>query len=207
RLRTWRAQNTIPEVKNHNLDAENHARHSRKSGRPAPKRPGRARAVAADPPSGIAGRAVERALAGRRAAYEEEVRRLVAAAFLLIERSGSLEPRVGDVVREARLSNQAFYRHFPTKQALLVAVLDEGVRMLASYLAHRMASAPTPTARVEEGMRGMLEQALAPGAPAAPRPFVLARSRLAQAHPEEVAESERQLTALVREALRAARDA
>jgi AcrR family transcriptional regulator len=158
-------------------------------------------------PAGIAGRAVERALAGRRAAYEDEVRRLVAAAFVLIERSGSLEPRVGDVVREARLSNQAFYRHFPTKEALLVAVLDEGVRILASYLVHRMASARTATARVEEWMRGMLEQALVPDAAAATRPFVLARGRLAQAHPQEVAESERQLTALVRDAIRAARDA
>jgi AcrR family transcriptional regulator len=163
--------------------------------------------VAPAPPAGIAGRAVERALAGRRAAYEDEVRRLVAAAFVRIERDGTLEPRVGDVVREAGLSNQAFYRHFPTKQALLVAVLDEGVRILASYLAHRMASAPTATARIEAWMRGMLEQALAPEAAAATRPFVLGRSRLAQTHPAEIAESERQLTALVREAIRAARDA
>jgi len=171
------------------------------------RRNGRSAPFAAGRPTGIAGRAVERALAGRRAAYEDEVRRLVAAAFVLIERTGSLEPRVGDVVREARLSNQAFYRHFPTKQALLVAVLDEGVRILASYLIRRMASARTATARVEEWMRGMLEQALVPEAAAATRPFVLARAPLAGAHPDEVAESERQLTALVRDAIRAARDA
>ena len=33
-------------------------------------------------------RAVERALGGRRAAYADEVQRLLAAAFALIERSG-----------------------------------------------------------------------------------------------------------------------
>src|SRR5262249_35823335 len=120
-------------------------------------------------------------------------------ALVLIERDGELEPRVGDIVREAGLSNQAFYRHFPSKQALLVAVLDEGIRILAGYLAHRMQAAPTPVARVREWLRGILGQARSP------RPFALARQRLAELHPEEVAESERDLTALVREALRAAR--
>lgn len=150
---------------------------------------------------------MERALSPRRSAYEDEVRRLIEAAFLLIEREGVLEPRVGDIVRQAGLSNQAFYRHFPSKHALLVAVLDEGVRILASYLAHRMAAAASPLARVREWMRGMLEQVLSPEAAAATRPFALARGRLAEAFPEEVAASEEQLTALVREAIRAARDA
>src|SRR5262245_21411216 len=163
---------------------------------PVPLGPGESRSVAE--------RAVERALGGRRAAYADEVQRLLAATFLLIERTGELEPRVGDIVREAGLSNQAFYRHFASKQALLVAVLDEGIRILASYLAHRMQGAGTPSARVREWLRGLLEQALSPAGSRATRPFVLARVRLAEAHAEEVAESERQLTALVREAIRAA---
>jgi AcrR family transcriptional regulator len=162
------------------------------------------RAALPPPPPSAAERAVERALGGRRAAYAEEVERLLAATFVLIERTGELEPRVGDIVREAGLSNQAFYRHFPSKQALLVAVLDRGIRILAGYLAHRMQAAPSPTARVLEWLRGLLEQALAPAGARATRPFVLARVRLAEAHPEEVAGSERQLTALVREAIRAA---
>ena|SRR5262245_11499689 len=152
----------------------------------------------------LAERAIERSLGRRRAAYADEVGRLVAAALVLIERHGDLEPRVGDIVREAGLSNQAFYRHFPSKQALLVAVLDEGIRILASYLRHRMQAAPTPVAQVREWLRGILEQALSPSGSRATRPFALARLRLADAHPQEVAESERQLTALVREALRAA---
>jgi AcrR family transcriptional regulator len=162
-----------------------------------------------DAPAGgsAAERAVERPLAQRRAAYAEEVRRLVAAAFVLIERSGELEPRVGDIVREAGLSNQAFYRHFPSKQALLVAVLDEGVRILAGYLAHRMEAAAGPSEAIREWLRGMLEQAVAPAGASATRPFVLARTRLAEAHPAEVAASERQLTAPLRLAIRAAASA
>jgi AcrR family transcriptional regulator len=157
--------------------------------------------------SPAARRAVERALSGRRAAYSDDVRKLVEAAFELIERTGDLEPRVSDIVRRAGLSNQAFYRHFPSKQALLVAVLDEGIGILTSYLAHRMESVQSPAARVREWLRGLLAQATRPAGAAATRPFVRARGRLAELHPDEVAESERQLTALVREALRAARDA
>ncbi len=157
----------------------------------------------ARPPS-AAERAVERSLDGRRATYAGEVRRLLEAAFVLIERTGELEPRVGDIVREAGLSNQAFYRHFPSKQALLVAVLDEGVGILASYLRHRMQAVASPTERVREWLRGILEQALSPAAARATHPFALARVRLAETYPEEVAQSERQITALVREALRAA---
>ncbi len=135
------------------------------------------------------------------------MRRLIAAAFALIQRTGELEPRVADVVREAGLSNQAFYRHFPSKEALLMAVLDEGIHILARYLAHRMEAAARPSAQVAAWLRGLLEQALSPSGAAATRPFVLARGRLALAYPAEVAESERQLTALVHEAIRAARDA
>jgi AcrR family transcriptional regulator len=160
-----------------------------------------------DPPEkpggSLAEQAVDRALSERRAAYQDEVRRLVQAAFALIERKGELEPRVGDIVREAGLSNQAFYRHFPTKHALLVAVLDEGIRMLAGYVGHRMAGVQSPTARVREWLRGMLEQALSPDAASATRPFALARTRLARAYPREVASSEAQLTALLRDAIRA----
>lgn len=146
---------------------------------------------------------MERALSGRRAAYADEVRRLVEATFALIERDGDLDPRVGDIVRAAGLSNQAFYRHFPSKEALLVAVLDEGVRILASYLTHRMRRTTRPTAQVREWLRGMLAQGLRPEAAAATRPFVLGRARLAASFPQEVAESERALVALVREAIRA----
>ena len=157
---------------------------------------------AAREPSSAAERAVERALGGRRAAYADEVSRLLEATFVLVERTGVLEPRVGDILREAGLSNQAFYRHFTSKQALLVAVLDEGVRILASYLGHRMQAASSPGERVGEWLRGVLEQALSPAAARATRPFVLARARLAEAHAREVADSERSLTALVRDALR-----
>jgi AcrR family transcriptional regulator len=158
-------------------------------------------------PESLASRAVERALAERRDAYADEVRRLLEAGFALIQKQGDLEPRVSEVVREAGLSNQAFYRHFPSKQAFLVAVLDQGVRVLADYLAHRMRAAKSPLGQVRAWLLGILEQALDPKGAAATRPFALARGRLAESFPEEVAESERQLTALLRGAIEAAAQA
>ena len=139
-------------------------------------------------------RAVDRSLAARRTAVAAEVGRLVEAAFVLIQRTGAVEPRVSEIIAEAGLSNQAFYKHFRSKHELLVAVLDEGVRILASYLEHRMSQVDSPRDQVREWVRGMLEQALAERGAEATRPFVLSRARLAESLPEEVARSEQQLT-------------
>ncbi len=146
-------------------------------------------------------RAVERSLRGRRDIAADEVGRLIEACLALIRRTGELEPRVSEIVREAGLHNQAFYRHFRSKHELLVAVLDQGIGLLASYLAHRMDSAATPAGRVRAWLSGILEQAIAARGAEATRPFVLARGRLAESYPNEVRESERRLTALVRAAI------
>jgi AcrR family transcriptional regulator len=153
------------------------------------------------------GRAVDRSIEGRRATAQDEVERLVAAAFGVIERSGHLEPKVSDILAEAGLSNQAFYRHFRGKHALLVAVLDEGIRGLAAYLTQRMAEAEDGVAAVREWIRGMAAQAQDPNGAQASRPFALSRGRLAEAFPAEVAGSEGQITAPLRDALERARDA
>ncbi len=150
----------------------------------------------------LATRAVERALEARRTAYAEEVQRLLAASFSLIRESGDLEPRVSAIVKTAGLSNQAFYRHFRSKDELMLATLDEGVGRLAGYLRHRMETEADPVARVRAWIGGVLEQALHSDAAEATRPFAGARARLAQRFPAEVEASERRLTALLAAALR-----
>jgi len=142
-------------------------------------------------------------LAGRREAYREEVGRLVRASFELIAETGRLEPRVSEIVRRAGLSNQAFYKHFRSKDELLLTVLDEGVRLLAGYLRHRMEKQASAEDRVRAWLEGMAAQALAPEAAAATRPFAFSRARLSDLFPEEVEDSERQLTALLHDAIAA----
>lgn len=144
---------------------------------------------------------IDRSLALRRELARGEVERLVRAAFAMIERSGGLDPKVSDILAEAGLSNQAFYRHFRSKHELLVAVLDEGIRGLAEYLTARMATASGPVAAIREWVRGMAAQTRDPAGAKASRPFALARGRLAEAFPAEVALSRAQLTAPLRDAL------
>jgi AcrR family transcriptional regulator len=157
-------------------------------------------------PNSLATRSVDRALARRRAAYTDEVRRLLDAGFASIRETGRLEPKVSDVVRAAGLSNQAFYRHFRTKDEFLLAVLDEGIWVLADYLRQRMATATSPEQGIRRWLEGLTRQALRPDAAEATRPFALERARLAELFPEEVKLSETRVTAPLREALeRAAR--
>lgn len=155
----------------------------------------------------LALRSVERSIEGRRAVYESEVRRLIDASFAIGRRSGQLEPRVGEIVAEAGLSNQAFYKHFRSKDELLLAVLDEGIRILRGYLEHRMEQARSPERRIRQWISGVLEQALNEQGAASTRPFALSRARLSELFPSEVDESEEQLKTLLRAALRDAEKA
>ena len=99
--------------------------------------------------------------------YADEVRRLLDAALEVMQRSGpDLAARVADIVAAAGLSNDAFYRHFPSKDALVAAVLEDGTERLTSYLAHQMAKQPTPEGQVRRWVEGIMSQA----APKSPSP-------------------------------------
>jgi AcrR family transcriptional regulator len=99
-------------------------------------------------------------LAERGAQYSDEVRRLLDAGLTVMRRCGTTSrPRVADIVAEAGLSNDAFYRHFQSKEALVAAILDDGSTRLASYLVHQMAKAPTPEDKVRRWVEGVMSQA------------------------------------------------
>ncbi|MEM7413396.1 MAG: TetR/AcrR family transcriptional regulator [Myxococcota bacterium] len=146
-------------------------------------------------------RSARRAGASRAARHDDTVRRLVEASLELIRETGALEPRVSEILRRAGLSNQAFYRHFESKDELLLCVLDEGVRMLGSYLDHRLDRAEDPAEQVRHWLEGILEQGLQAEAAAATRPFACSRARLSELFPDEVAASEARLIGPLRERL------
>jgi AcrR family transcriptional regulator len=113
-----------------------------------------------EPGVGVAERVAQQTLARREAAYAEEVRRLLDAALEVMQRCGTTSrPRVADIVAAAGLSNDAFYRHFPSKDALVAALVDDGALRLQSYLDHQMAKEPTPEAKVRRWVEGVLSQA------------------------------------------------
>lgn len=83
---------------------------------------------------------------------------MLGAALEVMQRVGS-GARVADIVAAAGLSNQAFYRHFASKDALVSAVLEDGTVRLRSYLAHRMSKWETPEGKVKAWVMGVLAQA------------------------------------------------
>lgn len=108
----------------------------------------------------LAARIAGRTLAARNAQYAEEVRRLLDAGLVVMRRCGTTSsPRVADIVNEAGLSNDAFYRHFASKQALVAAIIEDGTARLASYVEHQMAKASTPEDQVRHWVEAVLGQA------------------------------------------------
>jgi AcrR family transcriptional regulator len=108
---------------------------------------------------GVAARIAAETLAKRSPDYESEVRRLLDAALEIIAKHGTTSrARVADIVAAAGLSNDAFYRHFPSKDALVGAIIEDGTQRLASYVAHQMEKEPTPEGQIRRWVEGVLSQ-------------------------------------------------
>ena len=116
----------------------------------------------ADPVAGdVAERIARQALARRGAHYASEVRALLDAARDVMRRCGTASrPRVADIVTAAGLSNEAFYRHFRSKDALVAAIMEDGAGQLCGYLTHQMAKERTPEGKVRRWVEGVLSQAV-----------------------------------------------
>ena len=107
--------------------------------------------------------AVRRSLQSREEAVRAEVQRLLDATLVVIRRTGvEVPPKVADIVAEAGLSNQAFYRHFASRDDLLAAVAEAGAQRLVSYLEHQMGKVTDPTDQLRAWVRGVLDQAAKP---------------------------------------------
>src|SRR5581483_10596554 len=101
-----------------------------------------------------------RTLTKREGEYASEIRRLLDAALEVMRQCGtSSRPRVADIVAAAGLSNEAFYRHFSSKDALVGAILEDGGERLRSYLSHQLSKETNPEAQVRRWVKGVLAQA------------------------------------------------
>ena len=111
------------------------------------------------PDKDVAARIAADTLAKRGPDYTDEVRRLLDAALAIMGTHGTTaRARVADIVAAAGVSNDTFYRHFSSKDALVVALLEDGTERLASYIAHQMGKEPTPERRVRRWVEGVLSQ-------------------------------------------------
>jgi AcrR family transcriptional regulator len=127
---------------------------------------------------------VERSTSKHIAVASDEVKRIVAATFEVIAESQSPEPSLREVLRKVKLSTATFYRHFRSRDELLLVVLDEGSVILVSYLEHRMGRETEPRARVAAWVEGFLHQAGAPAAANRTRPFAVGSPRIEAQFPQ-----------------------
>jgi AcrR family transcriptional regulator len=113
----------------------------------------------------VAARVAAQTLARRGTDYVDEVRRLLDAALTIMAREGtSGRARVADIVTEAGLSNEAFYRHFASKDALVAALLEDGTERLARYVGHQMSKETAPERQLRRWVEGVLSQTSEPAA-------------------------------------------
>jgi AcrR family transcriptional regulator len=81
--------------------------------------------------------------------HRVEREQILRAAYELIERDGSKDTSVHDVLRAAGLSTRAFYRHFRSKDELVLEMYRVDCDRVNASLAAAVASASDPLAALE----------------------------------------------------------
>lgn len=150
-------------------------------------------------------RGVERALAQQRRKYEDEHERLVEATFRVMRRLDTADPTVSEILAEAGLSTSAFYRHFPTKDDLLVTLLQRANELTRRHVEDRLAASPDPEDRIARWIGAVFGLLRTEALVAANRPFLIAHPRLLERFPDEIEAGFAALVAPLEQAVGAAR--
>ena len=138
----------------------------------------------------------------RRFGTEDEVRILLNAALVVMERNGYTDAAVADILDEADLSTRSFYRHFESKDQLLCALFRREAVTVATRLRAKVDATRTP----REALRAWIDEILSFGHDRvkAARVSVLgsAGAMRAEGYAEEMRHAARILTAPLEELLR-----
>jgi AcrR family transcriptional regulator len=98
----------------------------------------------------------------RRYAPDAELRMITRAASELLERNDYEDVSVGAVLAEAGLSTRSFYRHFASKDELLIFLYRENAERAAQYLSIRVATASSSFEGLENWVDELLSFAYHP---------------------------------------------
>lgn len=112
---------------------------------------------------------------------------LVEAGLRVIQRDGVAGATVGAVLAEAGLSTRAFYRHFASKDDLLLAVYATESDAAAARLAARVKDAGDPRAALEAWITETLALAFSSRRASRTRTLLAEGRRLEASHPGETA--------------------
>jgi AcrR family transcriptional regulator len=87
---------------------------------------------------------------------DDERAAIMRGARIVLRRSGFEGLKVQLVLRETGLSARSFYRHFPDKESLLVALIQDEYAATARRLARATAAVDDPEAKVSAWIRELL---------------------------------------------------
>jgi AcrR family transcriptional regulator len=93
----------------------------------------------------------------RRFAPEEERLLLLDAGFRVMRRNGFADATVADILEQAGVSSRAFYRHFDSKDALLLALFRRDADRVVASLRDVVGAAGHPGMAVEAWLDGYLD--------------------------------------------------
>ena len=85
---------------------------------------------------------------------EEEL--ILNAALKIMRVNGDADASVADILREAEVSSRAFYRHFPSKDHLLLALFRRDSALTSAQIEAAADAAPTPTDAIYAWLDGYL---------------------------------------------------
>lgn len=90
---------------------------------------------------------------------QDDMTKLLAAARVVLARSGWWGFKVQSVLREAGLSTRSFYRHFETKSQLLLALLTEEMTKVRDRLVEASSHSDDPRQQLELWVEAVLSMA------------------------------------------------
>ena len=111
---------------------------------------------------GVAERTLQRSLASKQTRYEGEVKALIEAGERVLRREGFHGATVGDILAEAGMSSRAFYRHFPSKAELMLALFERDAEQTETRLRERLDAAGSPRDQLRVWIEDVLSLAYAP---------------------------------------------
>ncbi|MDX1884721.1 TetR/AcrR family transcriptional regulator [Mycolicibacterium sp. 120270] len=97
---------------------------------------------------------------GRPRHFDDDTERemVMDAAVRLMADQGYTRLSVAAILAEAQLSTSSFYRHFPSKEALLIAIIRRDGESARRALQRAIANASGPVAALEAWLDGLLDQ-------------------------------------------------
>jgi AcrR family transcriptional regulator len=104
----------------------------------------------------VAPTAAPRAGRPRRFEAEDELRLLLDAALVVMERNGYQNAAVADILGEAGLSTRSFYRHFESKDQLLCALFRRESELALARLNAKVLAAGDPASALDAWIEEIL---------------------------------------------------